>query len=262
MNVISSLRNDRVKLVKQLQGRARARRKYEQLVLEGVRLIGDALASGPKPNFALADEDAIANNPAVSLMVDQLEWDGVTTLRVTHEVMQDMAETDTPQGILAVFPMPNFTIPKMPDFVLVIDGWRDPGNLGTILRTAAAASVPVVALMPGTVDPFNPKVLRAGMGAHFRVPLLTIDWHGLTAKYPEHALFLADMGGETAYDEVDWSQQRALVAVGEEAHGLSKAARALPHTVIHIPMQQDTESLNAAVSASLITYAARRHALG
>lgn len=262
MNVISSSRNDRVKLVKQLQSRSRARRKFEQLVLEGVRLIDDALENGPKPVFALADESAIASNASVSNMVDRLEWDKVTCLRVTPDVMQEMTDTDTPQGILAVFPLPKLTIPKMPELVLVLDGWRDPGNVGTLLRTAAAAGVPVVAVTPGTVDPFNPKVLRAGMGAHYRVPLLFIDWTGLPAKYPNHALYLADMSGETAYDAVDWSQQPALVAVGEEAHGLSKDARALPHTVIHIPMQADAESLNAAVSASLIVYAARRHALG
>lgn len=260
MNVISSTRNERVKVIRQLQEKARARRKTGQLVLEGVRLIGDALRAGVKPEYVLVGQDALANNAAVSDMVDQLEWRNVLCLRATPDVMREIAETETPQGIVAVCPMPDLPVPKTPDVVLVIDGWRDPGNLGTVLRTAAAAGVPVVALMPGTVDAFNPKVLRAGMGAHFRVPLMTFDWDGLTKKYPGYPLYLADMGGEIAYDAVDWSQP-ALVAVGEEAHGLSAQARALPHTTIRVPMLSSAESLNAAVTASLLVYAARRAAL-
>ena len=260
MDLITSSRNDRVKLVRQLQGRARARRKYGQIVLEGVRLIADALETGPKPAFALVDDEALAQNAAVSNLVDHLDWAHVVCLRVTPDVMREMADTETPQGILAVFPFPELALPPAPELVLVIDGWRDPGNLGTVLRTAAATGVPLVALMPGTVDPTNPKVLRAGMGAHFRVPVHAFDWDELAVAYPDHTLYLADMGGDRAYDALDWTRP-ALVAVGEEAHGLSDAARAQPHTVVRVPMLPPAESLNAAVTASLLIYAARRHTL-
>lgn len=260
MPTISSPRNERVKLVRQLQSRARTRRQENRLVLEGVRLIADALHSGGQPDFVFVDEDARAQNDAVRDLAARLESSGVLCLDVTAALMQDMSDTETPQGILGVFPWPDLPVPADPLLVLVIDGWRDPGNLGTVLRTAAAAGVPLVALIPGTVDATNPKVLRAGMGAHFRVPVAALTWDDLRAQFPDHALYLADMGGDTPYDAVDWSRP-ALVAVGEEAHGLSDDARALPHTVIHIPMLPDAESLNAAVSASLLIYAARRHTL-
>jgi TrmH family RNA methyltransferase len=243
-----------------LQRRSKARRKYAQLVLEGVRLIGDAVDAGVLPDFAFVTEDALRENDALRTLITHLETTGIDCLRVTPNLLGEMSDTETPQGVLAVFPWPEPTTPDDASLVLVIDGWRDPGNLGTALRTAAAAGVPLVALMPGTVDATNPKVLRAGMGAHFRVPVRSLGWDELRAQFPEHTVYLADMGGETPYDAADWTRP-ALVVVGEEAHGLSDDARALPHSTLHIPMQRDTESLNAAVSASLLIYAARRHAL-
>ncbi len=260
MSVISSPQNERVKLVKHLQRRAKARRQNAQLVLEGVRLVQDAVNTGALPEFVFVTEDALRDNAALHALITHLETAGVACLRVTPELMRDMADTETPQGVLGVFAWPQPAIPDVPSLVLVVDGWRDPGNLGTALRTAAAAGVPLVALMPGTVDAYNPKVLRAGMGAHFRVPLRSLTWHALRGQFPDHAVYLADMGGAVPYDAVDWTRP-ALVVVGEEAHGLSDEARALPHTTIDIPMRHDAESLNAAVSASLLIYAARRHAL-
>ncbi len=260
MSVITSPQNERVKLVRKLQTQAKARRKQRQLVVEGVRLLEDVLASGTRPDFVFFTEDALIAHPLLGDLIARLEAAGERCRPVTPELMELMSDTQTPQGILAVVPWPEHPEPKRPDLVLVIDGWRDPGNLGTALRTAAAAGVPLVALARGTVDVFNPKTLRAGMGAHFRVPLVRLDWGDLQARFPEHRVYLADMSGQTPYDKADWSQP-ALLIVGEEAHGLSEQARALPHTALRIPMVEGAESLNAAVAASLLIYAARRHAL-
>jgi TrmH family RNA methyltransferase len=162
-----------------------------------------------------------------------------------------------PQGILGVFPWPDLPIPPDPGLVFVADGWRDPGNLGTVIRTAAAAGVALVALTSGTVDPYNPKTLRAGMGAHFRVPMRSFDWPTLAQRFPDHPIYVADAAGDQPYHTIDWTRP-ALLAVGGEAHGISPAARALPHTTIYIPMAPGAESLNAAVAASLLIYEARR----
>ena len=260
MTVISSPQNGRVKLVRKLQQQAKARRKARQWVAEGVRLLEDVWTSGARPEFVFFTEDALLARPALGDLVARLEAAGVSCWPVTPELMRLMSVTETPQGILAVVPWPELAVPEAPALVLVIDGWRDPGNLGTALRTAAAAGVPLVALTPGTVDAFNPKAVRAGMGAHFRVPLVRLDWETLRTRYPDHRVYLAEMDGQTRYDAADWSQP-VLLVVGEEAHGLSEQARALPHVALRIPMVAGAESLNAAVAASLLIYAARRHVL-
>lgn len=260
MSLITSSRNERVRMVRALQTRSRIRRQERRTVLEGVRLIADALRSGVQPDFVCFTAEAREANRAVATLLEQIEASGTPCLPVLPALMDEMAETETPQGILAVVPWPDLPIPAAPALVLVVDGWRDPGNLGTALRTAAAAGVELVALMPGTVDALGPKALRAGMGAQFRVPAHSFSWATLRARFAEHVVYLAEMDGTMPYDAADWSRP-ALIVVGEEAHGLSADARALPHTSLRIPMVSSAESLNAAVSASLLIYAARRGAL-
>ncbi len=252
---ISSPQNDRVKLVRLLQRQAKARRQQRRLVLEGVRLVADAFASGVQPDYVFFTD--AASDPVHDLIA-HLSAAGIDCLRATDALLADMADTETPQGILGVFPWPDLPIPTAPGLVFVADGWRDPGNLGTVIRTAAAAGVELLALPPGTVDPYNPKTLRAGMGAQFRVPVHSLDWPELTARFPDHTLYLADAEGDRPFHAVDWTRP-ALLVVGGEAHGVGAAARDLPHTPISIPMVPGAESLNAAVAASLLIYEARRH---
>jgi TrmH family RNA methyltransferase len=249
--IISSPQNDRVKRVRLLQSHAKARRQHRRLVLEGRRLVSDAWAVGVRPDYVFFTD------PAAELIAP-LETAGIECLLVTDELMRDMADTETPQGILGVFPWPDLPVPTNPALVFVADGWRDPGNLGTVIRTAAAAGVDLVALAHGTVDPYNPKTLRAGMGAQFRVPIRSFDWPDLMARFPDLPVYLADAAGDVLYDAVDWTHP-ALLVVGGEAHGVGSAARDFPHTAIYIPMAPTAESLNAAVAASLLIYAARRH---
>ena len=258
--IISSPQNDRVKQVRQLQRQAKTRRRQRRLVLEGARLVTDAIMNGALPDFLLYTAQAA---PALASIETWLaaHTSYTPSLEVTPDLMRDMADTETPQGILGVFPWPDLAIPATPDLIVVADGWRDPGNLGTLIRTAAAASIDLVVLSRGTVDFANPKVIRAGMGAHFRVPVHTLDWPDLIARYPNHPIYLADMNGELLYDHADWTQP-AILTIGGEAHGAGDAIRALPHTTIRIPMANGSESLNAGVAASIVIYAARRHMLG
>jgi TrmH family RNA methyltransferase len=253
MTLISSPQNERVKLARLLQRQSKLRRAQRRLVLEGARLVADALASGARPDFAFYADDSTAPD-----LLERLRADGIACLRVTDALMRDMADTDTPQGILAVFPWPDLPIPDAPEVVLVADGWRDPGNLGTAIRTAAAAGVDLVAVTPGTVDPYNPKTLRAGMGAHFRVPVHLLNWQDLSARFSDLAIYVADAAGDAPYDAVEWSRP-TLIVVGGEAQGVSRAVRDLPHTRVRIPMVAGAESLNAAVAASLLIYESRRH---
>ncbi len=254
MDPITSPHNDRVKLVRLLQTQAKARRSQRRLVLEGVRLVRDAVSAGARPDFVLVSASE-TDSPAVALAAE-LEQMGIGCWPVTEALMQAMASTETPQGILGVFPWPDLPLPPSPDLVVVADGWRDPGNLGTLIRTAAAAGVDFVALTPGTVDPTNPKTLRGGMGAHFRVPVISPGWDVLVSRLEGLALYVADAGGAVSYLEVDWLRPSAIV-IGGEAHGPRTTIRDLPHTPVRIPMVTGAESLNAAVAASILIYAAR-----
>ncbi len=261
MAAITSLQNERIKLVRALQSQGKARRKAGQVVLEGVRLIADAMAAGSQPDFVLYPPDAITPEKPGALLLETLHASGVACFEVTPEVMAHAADTESPQGMLAVVAMPHLPVPNALTLALILDGIADPGNLGTILRTAAAAGVDVVILAPGCVDPFNPKVLRSGMGAHFRVPLVQRAWPDIARACDRLPCYLADASGSLPYDAVDWTEPAALV-IGSEAHGAAAQARQLAGASILIPMSNAAESLNAAAAAAVILFEARRQRTG
>nr|MDA8219818.1 RNA methyltransferase [Dehalococcoidales bacterium] len=140
---------------------------------------------------------------------------------------------------------------------LLLDGVQDPGNLGTILRTAEAAAARPVLLAPGTVDAYAPKVVRAAMGAHFRLPLVSGDWDELEPYLRGRTVWAAEVREGTPYYEVDWTQPSAIV-VGSEAHGLSTQARKLATGRLTIPMAGRAESLNAAIATAIVLFEALR----
>jgi TrmH family RNA methyltransferase len=167
--------------------------------------------------------------------------------------MQAASDTQTPQGLLAVLPITPRLLPTDPTFILILDQIRDPGNLGTILRTAAAAGADVLVLPPETADPYAPKVVRAAMGAHFRLPIHTLSWEELrTFTAPLH-IYLADAGGTVTHTKTDFTHPLALI-IGGESHGASEEVKALNPTPIRIPMPGKTESLNAAIAAGILIF--------
>lgn len=249
---ITSLQNDRVKLARSLQQRPRARRKERKIVLEGVRLIRDAIEQGSIPDFILVDLDQVEQ-----AMLNMLESRKIALYSVTREIINDLADTQNPQGIVAVFHMPMPRLPITPKRVLILDNLRDPGNMGTMLRTAAAAGVEVVILSTGCADPYNPKAIRSGMGAHFRVPVVEASWTEILTYCAPFSVYVAAGDGLTNYDLVDWNQKWVLV-IGSEAHGLSQDVERLVAERIRIPMAAKTESLNASMAASVILFEAAR----
>lgn len=251
--MITSLQNEKVKLARMLQESARVRRKEGRIVLEGMRLVRDAVQAGQHPEFTLYTAD-VRDEGLLRLLISI----GIEPLPVSEAVMRHVSETQQPQGILAVFPMPQPALPQQPQHVLILDSIRDPGNLGTILRTAGAAGVDLVLLSPSCVDAFNPKVLRGGMGAHFRVPIIETHWDNIEQITQGLHIYMAASEGEARYDRVDWSGRWAVI-IGSEAHGAGNEARQLAQATISIPMASDTESLNAAVAAGVILFEARRN---
>jgi TrmH family RNA methyltransferase len=254
---ITSIHNPRVKTVRRLIASRKARESAQQIVVEGVRLIDDALRSGLTPATLFFDPALTAANPAAAALVDRGAAAGSECVACAGPVFAALAETLTPQGVLAILPMPAPPRPPAPSLVLVLDGVRDPGNAGALLRSAEAAGADLVIFGPGAVDPFNDKVLRAGMGAHFRLPLQRADdWVAIRAYLSGLACFVAEAAAGIAYDQVAWRQPAALV-IGGEADGPCAAARNHCQPV-HIPMHGATESLNAAVAGAVILFEAAR----
>lgn len=249
--MITSNHNPRIKFVRALQGRARERRDAGAFVVEGVRLVEEAANSNWGFQFALYDETL---NERGRVQVENLKSRGVDVEEVSASVMKSLSETETPQGILAVLALSELPIPNNPNFILIPDQVRDPGNLGTLLRTAAATGVQAVLLPPETTDAFAPKVLRAGMGAHFRVPIREMGWEEIeqVCKLSGLQVLLAEMDGISCW-ETDLSKPLAII-IGGEAEGASEQARKLANEQISIPMAEDVESLNAGVAGSVLMF--------
>lgn len=245
--MISSPQNPRLKLVRGLLSKSKIRRKEEKFILEGVRLVEDALSINVLPEVVLYRGDV--ENSLADLLSDLADYN-VPCIAVEPALFDETADTDTPQGIIAICPWLDLTPPDPMDFVLIFDELRNPGNLGSALRTAAAVGVDAVIVAPGSVDPYNPKVVRGAMGAHLRVPILQWDWEQIEAE--GLPLFVAEAGSAVSIYEMDWRQPCGIV-IGGEAHGPQRQALQLATENIYIPMV-DGESLNAAVAASVILY--------
>lgn len=252
IELITSNKNPKIQWVRELQGRARARREQGAFVVEGVRLAEEALAAGWAARLVLHTEEINERGRAV---VEGFARQGAPVEAVTGPVMHAASDTETPQGLLVVLELRSLPLPEKPDFVFIPDGVRDPGNLGTMLRTAAAAGAGAVLLPPESVDPFAPKVVRAAMGAHFRLPVQPLGWEEIESLLSRHGLnlFLAAAREGVRYDQADFSQPAALL-IGGEAEGAGRQAMRLAHSIIHIPMPGGMESLNAAVAAAVLLF--------
>ena len=252
---ISSTHNPHIQEVRALLNQKSARSESGCFVVEGVRLAEEAAASGVKPKQIFFCKSVSERGRKLAA---ELEAAGIETFELSESVLENLSSTETSQGLLMVMPQSLLPIPATCDFALVLDQVRDPGNMGTILRSAAAAGVKVVFLPPGTADAFAPKVVRAGMGAHFRLSLQTQSWPEIlryckTTCQPAMKLLLAESGGGQDCWQTNMKQPTALV-IGGEADGASPEARGAVDDLIYIPMPGKFESLNAAVAAGILLF--------
>ncbi|MGB9736875.1 TrmH family RNA methyltransferase [Chloroflexus sp.] len=243
-----------MKRLRALADTTRLRRRERSFVIEGVRLVSDALAAGAHLQVVLYAPDQLATTAAGATLLAQLQ-DLPRCFPATPAVVAAAADTEQPQGVVAAVAWPD--LPPRPGLRLILDEIQDPGNVGTLLRSAAAAGVGLVICAPGTADPFSPKVARAAMGAHFIVPLRLLPWDDIATELAGYTVYAADSAAQQPYYTVDWRQPAALI-IGNEAHGVSTAARTLAHSTITIPMAGPIESLNAGVAGSIILFEALR----
>jgi TrmH family RNA methyltransferase len=252
--MITSAQNPKIQAVRELLSRPRARREAGAFAIEGVRLAEEAVASGWPLQQGFYSENI---SPRGQAIVQRLIEKGVPIEPVSTGLMQSLADTETSQGLLLILEYHPLAQPESLDFAIVVDAIRDPGNLGALLRTAWAAAVQAVLLAPTTTDPFAPKVLRAAMGAHFHLPILSLDWPALRAVLKErpHPLevYLAEANQGAALWQADFRAPVALL-IGGEAEGPGPQARQLAGQRVHIPMPGDSESLNAAAAAAVLLF--------
>ena len=222
-------------------------------------VVRDALGAG----IVLRDAFVRADDPELAGLLPLLRAAGIAPLEVGDNVLKAVADTDTPQGVVAVAETPSFSLEELPeeaDLVLVLDQVRDPGNAGTMIRSAAAAGADCVVFTSGSVDAFGPKTVRSSAGSAFKVPVVTSVETDAAIEELRAAGFtlLAGSGSaDSAVYDVDLTGKVGLL-VGNEAWGFQGPGADRVDVTASIPMEEGVESLNVAVAASILLFEAVR----
>ena len=208
-----------------------------------------------------------ADHPDAGALTAAAEAAGAVVTRATPGVLEALSEAATPQGVVAVVEMgdsPLSSLPAGADLVLVLDRIRDPGNAGTLVRSAVAAGAAAVVFTTGSVDVYSPKTVRASAASLFRATIVRdAALAEVSAHLSERGFVVvgADAGAETPYDSLDYTRPVAFV-VGNEAWGIPEEDRALLTDAVTIPMPGDAESLNAGIAGSMLLFEAVRQRRG
>lgn len=256
MSEIKSSKNSLIKEIKSLY-RKKERKKLGLFLVEGIKIVEEMVDK--KYSFKkIVYTDSIFSTQDGKEIMSKI-WDSKNLVKVTEKVFKEISDTENPQGILGVANIPVYEIKNLNldnvNLLLYLDGVQDPGNMGTIIRTADAFDIDGIIMAEGCVDPYNPKVARATMGSIFRVPLYFTD-DGIAEikrlKAKDMKLYSSSLIGSVDIDELDF--KRSIVAIGNESNGISSEIHNLSDKLIKIPMLGESESLNAGVAASIIMY--------
>lgn len=246
-------------LARDLQ-RRRGRERRALFVAEGVRAVEEVVRARLAIRGALVTPQ-LSESPRGRTLKSSLESRGTELAEVSSRELASAADTETPQGVLAIAEVPQYTLDTLQLPVqarlLVLDGVQDPGNVGTILRTAAALGALAVLALPGTVDLWNPKVIRGAMGAHFRYPAIQLEYEELFSYLTQNDAEL--WGAEARGDPVVGiaPPPRLAIAVGNEGAGLSEPVRAHSRRTVALALEPGVESLNVAVATGILLYSLR-----
>lgn len=249
---IESRENALVKRMVRLSGDRKYRRDTQEMVCEGGKMLEEALLSEIEIHDIL-----IADNAEVSTeYLHQAEQQGARLHSCPNSLMQKISNVKTPQGILFSCERPVTRLETLRgDRFMVLEGLQDPGNLGTIIRTADAFALDGIVLCEGCVDSTSPKVVRATMGAAFRLPIAAASLEETVEYFKgEQIPLYATALSEQSIPLTAVALNRAAVLIGNEGRGISKKAASLSDQLIIIPMEGRAESLNASVAASIIMY--------
>lgn len=253
--MITSSTNKQVKELVQYVKKVKCRKENQLFVVEGIKMFLEAPKEAVRKIYV---SESFLKESVYKTAVAHLE----------HEILSDavfayVSDTKTPQGILCLVKMPEYAwehFIKEDGLYLLLENIQDPGNLGTMFRTAEGAGMDGIIMNESCVDLFNPKTIRSTMGSIYRVPFYTAKDFKQTIcdlKKENITIYAAHLKGEAAYDEMDYTKASGFL-IGNEGNGLSDEVVALASTYVKIPMQGKVESLNAAIASSLLMYEAAR----
>jgi TrmH family RNA methyltransferase len=240
--------------------RRKARERQQLFTAEGVRAVEELMRSPLRVHGVLVAPQ-LAEAPRGAALIAELRARGADVAEVSPLEFGSAAETESPQGVLAIAEIPSTSIAtlQLPTRarIVILDGVQDPGNVGTILRTAAALGAAAVLALPGTVDLWNAKVVRSAMGAHFHMPAMACTWDTLDAFRARDSVSLwgADAGGRPL--ESLTPPDRLALLVGNEGAGLSPEGRSRAESFAALPISSTVESLNVAVATGILLYQLR-----
>ncbi|MDR2220590.1 MAG: RNA methyltransferase [Methylobacillus sp.] len=257
MKNIISRDNPTYKQLKKLGESARERRKSGRALLDGVHLIETFLATGRQPELLVVSETGLGH-PECALLLKSVPTSLVVV--VPDVLFKELSPVETPVGLLAEIAIPSPAIPENPQFCVLLDDLQDPGNVGTIIRTAAAAGCDALFLSPGCADAWSPRVLRAGMGGHFALTICESADLVAIAKNFSGKIYAMEAAAARGLYQNQLNGQLGF-AIGNEGAGLSDALMQACE-VIAIPMPGKMESLNAATAAAVCLFEAVRQREG
>jgi rRNA methylases len=252
--MITSKSNAKIKNVQALQKYAKTRKEQAAYVVEGAKMFAELPHASIKELYVTA---AFVDKYAKSLQ-------GLPYEVVDERVFAQMSATKTPQGILCVVTKLQYQLSdllgKVEPLLLILEDLQDPGNVGTIFRTAEGAGVDGIIMSENCVDIYNPKTIRGTMGSIYRVPFIyTTKMQAIIEqlKAKKITIYAAHLSGEKIYDQEDYSKGSAFL-LGNEGNGLSEALTERANKLIKIPMAGEIESLNVAIAATILTYESSR----
>lgn len=259
VEIISSEQNQKIKILKKLYNR-KNRRKKGKFVLEGYRIIDEALKSKTIFDNIYMSPDFYNSEQGQSLMdIFQKKYDLDTLVIVKKKLLNKISATNSSQGVVGVVNEIEYELREVffkKEILLLLDRIQDPGNMGTIIRTAVAAGVDGIIILKGSVDIYNLKVLRATMGAIFKIPLIqniSLDKFFYLFNNNRYKLISTDLSAEKYYHKLDY-REPSIIAIGNEANGLQEKIIANSDYTIKIPVIGEIDSLNAAIATGIILY--------
>jgi TrmH family RNA methyltransferase len=273
MTLITSPTNPRITKLQTLHT-TRGRKKSGLFLMEGPHLLEALLDANLLPTEVYYQPDLLQRTREGIALLERVQHSSLAPqqlIEVSERVIEAIGEVQTSQGVISVLPLDALDPrqiqqrrgPVHRPCLLILDDLADPGNMGTILRTALAADVAAVLLTPNCVDYYSPKVMRAAAGAHISLPVEAhLSWEVIAARVETHCagsprVLLAEAGSTAIYYEQDLTLPFALI-IGNEAHGPSRMAHVLATQRLSIPLANNVESLNAAMAAGIILYEAVR----
>ncbi|OPJ55180.1 TrmH family RNA methyltransferase [Alkalithermobacter paradoxus] len=256
---ITSKENDKIKYTKSLL-KKKNRIEEKRYIIEGYKIVKDAIKSNENIDYVFITDTFLQKQECIDTIESIKNKNiNINIYKVNDKLFREITDTENPQGIVAVVKyemhsLENIINNKDLNFVLILDRIQDPGNMGTIIRTADASGVDCIILLKGCVDIYNPKVIRSTMGSIFNIPIIEGEEDIINIlKESKFNVVSSTLDTDNYYHKVDYGQKVALV-IGNEGSGISKSIIDVSDILIKIPIYGGAESLNAAIASGILMY--------